>query len=595
MENALAGGALLLMAVLPVLEILLRHVFKTGIPGSVDYEMNLTLWVGFLGAMVASREKKHLALSTGTEFMPARLKRWTGAAASAVSAGVSASLAWAAWTFVRSEFDAPLKIAGWIPKWTVITILPAAFAVMALRFVLQAEGWRGKAIAALGLPAALLVGFVLEPHAAKLLWPGMVAILVAAVLGAPLFVAMGGAALLLFFAGGEDTPVAAILIETRKLIVDPSLPMIPLFTLAGFVLAEGRSSERLLRLFRALFGWMPGGLAIVATLVCAFFTTFTGASGVTILALGGLLLPMLVSAGYGEKFSTGLVTSAGSIGLLFPPSLPVILYAIMARIAIPDLYKAAALPGLLLVIAVAVLGVREARRNLVPRQPFTMREAGLALWAAKWELLLPVVALASLFGGFCGMVEAAAITVVYALGVQVAIHREMGPVKDLPRVLVSSVTLIGAVLVILGVAMGLTNYMVDQEIPQQAAEWTRQHVHSRWAFLLLLNFFLIIVGAMMDIYSAIMVVVPIIIPISRAYGVDPLHLGVIFLANMELGYLTPPVGANLFLASSRFDKPILKVAAASVPFMLAILAAVLILTYVPGLSLLWGTGAPGGP
>jgi tripartite ATP-independent transporter DctM subunit len=588
-ENGLAIAAILLTAVLPVLEMFLRLLINRGIPGCVESVQHLTLWVGFLGAMIASREKRHLALATGADRLPPLPKRIAGTATAAVSACVAAVLAWGSWHFTEVAMKKSTLIGGWLPIWVAQVILPVSFAVMAFRFVIQAQGWIGKGVALLGIPAAGLLGFPLADHAGTILWPGVGLLLVAAAAGAPIFVAMGGAAALLFFADG--VAVAAIPVEAYRLVASPTIPTIPLFTLTGFLLAEGKASERLLRLFRALFGWMPGGLAIVATLVCAFFTTFTGASGVTILALGGLLLPMLLKSGYREPFSVGLLTSSGSIGLLFPPSLPVILYGVIAHVPISDLFVAGAIPGALLVLAVAVFGVLEARRARVPRQAFDAREAARALWAAKWEVLLPGVALYSLFGGFCTMVEAAALTVGYSLLVQTAIHRELHPLRDLPRVCVTSLALVGGVIAILGAAMGLTNYLVDAEVPMNAAAWVKEHVHSRFVFLLALNLFLIVVGALMDIFSAIMVVVPLILPAAAAFGIHPLHLGIIFLANLELGYLVPPVGENLFLASYRFGKPILRVAACTLPFILAILAAVLVITYVPGLTLI-AAGAP---
>jgi tripartite ATP-independent transporter DctM subunit len=584
-EDGLAVAAILLMAALPVLEIVLRAAFHTGIPGSTAFVQHLTLWVGFLGAMLASREKRHLNIAAAAEHLPERSRRAVGWITGAVSAAVSAALAHASWDFVRSEMEGFGKIGGVIPVWTAQLILPAAFAVMALRFVLQTEGWMGKGVALLG-PLAVwpLLLPAVEPYAGRILWPGAALLLASAAAGAPIFVAIGGCALLLFFAQGA--PVSAVPLEAYRLVVDPAIPTIPLFTLTGFILAEGNASQRLLRLFQGLFGWMPGGLAIVTTLVCAFFTTFTGASGVTILALGGLLLPMLVRSGYRESFSVGLLTSSGSIGLLFPPSLPIILYAIVAHVPIPDLFRAAVIPGSILVLAVAVFGVFEARRTAVPRQRFVGREALAALWAAKWEVLLPVVALEALFGGFCTMVEAAAITGLYALVVQAAVHRELHPWHDLPRVFVKAVALVGGVMAILGAAMGLTNFLVYAEVPMRAAAWVQGHIHSVFLFLLALNLFLILVGALMDIFSAIMVVVPLILPASAAFGIHPLHLGVIFLANLELGYLMPPVGENLFLASYRFEKPLLRVAGYALPFILAILGAVLVITYVPGLALL---------
>jgi tripartite ATP-independent transporter DctM subunit len=584
LELGAAGLALLLMAVIPVLELAARTIFHKSVPGTSGIVQNLTLWVGFLGAIIASREKKHLTLTTGIHLLPESYQKLTALVAAVISTAVSSGLAWAGLQFVRSEWDSPTKIADWLPAWAAESILPISFGIMTLRFILQAGGWKQRLIALLGIPLAAVVGFALAPYAAQILWPGIVVILVATAMGAPIFVAMGGCALLLFFADG--TSVAAIPVETYRLIVSPSIPTVPLFTLTGFILAEGGASKRLLRLFNALFGWLPGGLAIVATLVCTFFTTFTGASGVTILAIGGLLLPVLLQSGYKEKFSIGLLTSTGSLGLLFPPSLPVILYAVIAHVPIPDLFRAGAVPGALLVLAVLVYATWQGVRSKVSRQKFDLREAGASLWESKWEVLLPIVALTCIFGGFCTLIEASAITVVYAILAETVIHRDLHPWRDLPKVLVSCVTLIGGVFAILGCAMGLTNYMVDAEIPAKGTVWVKSHIHSRGMFLLALNVFLLIVGCLMDIYSAIAVVVPLILPISAAFDVHPLHLGIIFLANLELGYLTPPVGMNLFLASYRFNKPVLEVTRYSLPFLLALLIMVLIITYAPGLTLI---------
>ncbi len=582
-EDALTVAALLLMGVLPVIELVLRTFFHTGIPGTSGYVQNLTLWVGFLGAMIASRERRHLNLSTGMMAFSPRLQGIANMTAATVSTAVSSGLFWASLQFVRAEMESPASIAGWLPIWMVEAILPISFAIITLRFVVQAGGSRERALAALGVPAAAAVGFLLGAYAPQLVWPAIAGLIVSAILGAPIFVILGGAALLLFFA--EGVPVAAIPVETYRIVVSPSIPTIPLFTLTGYLLAEGGASQRLVRLFRALFGWMPGGLAIATTLVCAFFTTFTGASGVTILALGGLLLPVLLKNGYPERFSIGLLTATGSIGLLFPPSLAVILYGVVARVPIPDLFKAGIVPGLLMVTAVCLFGVREGIRAKTPRSPFNTREAAAALWESKWEILLPVVALAGIFGGFATLLEAAAITVVYALVTETVIHRELHVLRDLPQVLIKCVTLIGGIFVILGVAMGLTNYLVDAEVPMQAAAWVRTHIHSRVLFLMFLNIFLLIVGCLMDIFSAIVVVVPLILPISQVFGIHPLHLGMIFLTNLELGYLTPPVGMNLFLASYRFDKPLVQVYRTAIPFLLLLLCVVLLITYVPALTI----------
>lgn len=579
LENGLAAGAFLVMGVLPVLEILFRTLADTGVPGSLGYVTHLTLWVGFLGALIATRERQHLSLVSG--ILPPRLAAAGSVAAALGATAVCAALTWASIDFVRVEREAPTLVAGWMPVWWAELVLPLCFGVSALRFVRLAGDRRAQAIASLGF---LVAGafWVLGDAAAPLAWPGIVLLVLLAPLGAPIFVIMGGIALLLFMRDG--VPVASIPVQAYTIVVSPSIPTIPLFTLAGYVLAEGKAGTRLVRVFQALCGWMPGGLAVMATLVCAFFTTFTGASGVTILALGGLLMPALLAHGYKERFSLGLLTATGSLGLLFPPCLPVILYAVSARVPIPDLFKAAALPGMLLVLAVSLYSLREGVRSGAPRQPFSARELASAAWAAKWELFLPAVTLYGMFGGMTTLIEASAITVVYAIVTQTFVHGDLSPTRDLPRILLKCATLIGGVFIILGVAMGLTSYLIDAEVPMHAAAWVEAHVASRFVFLAALNVFLLIVGCLMDIYSAIAVVVPLIIPISQVFGIDPLHLGVIFLANLELGYLTPPVGMNLFLSSYRFEKPLHEVYRASVPFLLLLLGMVLVITYVPSLT-----------
>jgi len=377
-------------------------------------------------------------------------------------------------------------------------------------------------------------------------------------------------------------PISAVPAETYRLAVSPLLAAVPLFTLGGVLLAEGGSSRRLLRLFRGLFGGIPGGTAIVCALVCAFFTIFTGGSGVTILALGGLLLPVLVKSGYGERFGLGLVTSTGSLGMLFPPSLAVILYGVVAHVSIPDLFKAGIGPGALMVGAIGAYGVYKGIAGGVERPRFDPGEALAALWAAKWELLVPVVALFGIFGGFSSLTEAAAVTVVYVFIVETVIHRDLSPSRGLFRVLVKSATLVGGVFVILGVAMGLTNYLVDAEIPAQTAIWVKTHIDSPFLFLLALNFFLLVVGVL-DGFSAIIIAVPLVQPISAAFGIHPLHLAMIFLVNLELGYLTPPLGMNLFLASYRFERPLAEIFRSAAPFVAVLLVVLLLVTYWPRL------------
>ncbi|MGE5234664.1 MAG: TRAP transporter large permease subunit [Acidobacteriota bacterium] len=570
------------MVVLPLAEMVAREVFRTGIPASQPIVQHLVLWVGFLGAALAARDGRLLALATG-EFLPeGRVREWAKVIASAVGAGVATLLACAAFSLVSTEREAGDRLAA-APLWVVLLVLPISFALIAWRLV-RRSGARPttRAIAALGVGAGLLLGAKpewLENHAA---WPGLLIVAAATALGAPLFAALGGAAVLLFMA--EGVPIAAVPSETYRLAVNPALPAIPLFTLTGFVLAEGKAPQRLLRLFRALFGWVPGGTAVMCVVLSAFFTTFTGGSGVTILALGPFLYKALRADGYSERFSIGLLTASGSLGLLFPPSLPMILYGIVGRVPITDLFRGGQLPGWIMLLIAAGLGVREGRRAQTTRVGFDGREALSAVWGSKWELLLPLIVLFGLFSGLTTIVEASALTAACALIVQCGIYRDLGWGRDLWGVLWRSALLVGGVLIILGVAVGLTSYLVDAQVPTHLLDWTRQHVHSKYVFLLGLNLFLLLCGCLMDIFSAIAVVVPLIAPLGLAFGIHPVHLGVIFIANLELGYLMPPVGLNLYLASYRFEKPILQTYRAVLPMLLVLLCGVLLITYVPLLT-----------
>jgi tripartite ATP-independent transporter DctM subunit len=465
--------------------------------------------------------------------------------------------------------------------------MPVSLALIALRFAWGSSERRLARLLPLALAGAAFALGLIPERAAGWAWPLGIGILAASSLGAPIFVIMGSLALLLFFKDG--TPVAAVTAEVYRLIASPTLPALPLLTAAGYLLAEGQAATRLLRFFRSLFGWMPGGLAVVATAACALFTTFTGGSGVTIIALGGLIYPMLKKDNYPGDFSLGLVTAAGSLGLLFPPSLPVILYSVVAStgetlVPADDLYIAGLLPGALLVAVVAGYCVLVGRKVDSARPPFRLREALAATWEAKWELGLPVFVIFLFMTGRASMVETAAAAVLYAVVTQSLVLRDV-PLGRLPAVLVKAGTLMGAILLLLAVAMGLTSYMVDALIAEQLLNWVKTHIHSQVLFLLALNALLLVVGCLVDIYSAIVIVVPLIAPIGAAFGVHPLHLGVIFLANLELGFLTPPIGMNLFLSSSRFDVPLMKVYRQTFPFLMILLFAVLLITYVPDMSL----------
>ena len=414
-------------------------------------------------------------------------------------------------------------------------------------------------------------------------------LVVLALLGAPLFAIILAVAMAGFYFLGVDQSVIAI--ELYRIADTPVLLALPLFTFAGYLLGESRTSARLVRLTRAFLGWLPGGLAIVAFVACAFFTAFTGASGVTIVALGALLYPALVESGYGDKFSLGLVTTSGSLGLLLPPSLPLILYGIVAQqmisegaFEIQDLFLAGLLPGILMVVMLSGWSLWANRRNPVGLTPFTFSEAKHALRESIWEIPLPIFVLGGIYGGYFAVSEAAAATALYVLIVEVFVYKEI-PLSKLPEIMRESMIMVGGILLILGVSLASTNYLIDAEIPMKLFTIIQAHVTSKTVFLILLNIILLVLGAILDIFSALVIMVPLILPVAVDYGIDPVHLGIIFLANMQIGYVTPPVGMNLFIASYRFDKPIVVLYRAAIPFMIVLLFAVLVITYWPDLSL----------
>jgi C4-dicarboxylate transporter, DctM subunit len=585
LENLVAGLALGGIMVLPLAEIASRKFLETTIQGSGAIASNLTLWLGLLGAAIAARDGKLLTLATG-EFMPkGRIGEAAHIIAAFLGAAISTLFALGGRVLVLSDREAGDMITSGLPTWVADLALPVGFGLIAGRLVWRASPrWGGRAIAALGILAAWYLDQhreVLDGHA---LWPWMTVVLVGGVLGAPIFALLGGIAMLATMVNGGP-PVVLLIRAYEQLTTSTGLAAIPLFTLAGFLLAEGKSSERLLRVFRTWFGWAPGGTAIAAATLCAFFTLFTGGSGVTILVLGGLLLPTLTADRYRERFSIGLLTASGSLGLLFPLSLPLMLFGIISqRASIDHLFIGGLLPGLLMLGLLAAMGVREGVVQGAERTPFRPREAWDAAWAAKWELFLPVFVVGTFLGGVATLVESAPIAALYTVIVQRYITRDLPSWGEVLRVAGDCVALVGGVLLILAVAAGLTDYLVDTQIPTRLAEWTTTHVQSKLVFLLCLNLFLLIVGTLMDIFSAIVVVVPLILPLADAFGINIIHLGIIFVANLELGFLHPPLGLNLLLASVRFKKPVLEVTWATLP-MLGILAiGVLLITYVPWLT-----------
>ncbi len=581
-ESWIVAAILLMMTVLPVVQAISRKLLGNDLAGAAVYVQHGTLWVGFLGALLATARGRHLGLST-VEMLPEGLVRQIARVFGAMmTCAVVALLSYASMKLVQADKVREDVLAGGIPEWWSELIMPVGMAAMALRTAwLAPGGWKGRLACVVAAGAAFSLGLA-TVHPDALVWPVGILIAVAFLMGAPVFVAMAGLAMLLFFA--EGTPIAAVPTETFRLVASPILPAIPLLTLAGYVMSEGGSAKRLVAAYQSLFGWMPGGLAIMVAFVCAIFTTFTGGSGVTILALGGLVLPALIREGYPEGFSLGLVTAAGSLGLLFPPSLPVILYSVVAGVPIERLFLAGLVPGLLMILLVCGWGIFVGIRSKVPRHDFDGAQALRDMWAAKWDLGLPVLVIVAFASGFATIVEASGLAAAYALLVETTVFREIHPVKQLPAVIGDAATLVGAVLILLGAALGFTSYLVDAQVIEALLAWVTAHIHSPAMFLLGLNALLLVLGSVLEIYSAIVVLAPLVVPIGKAFHIDPVHLGVVFLANLELGFLFPPMGVNLLLSAQRFQKPLPMLYKRALPFLIILAAGVLIITYVPAVT-----------
>jgi tripartite ATP-independent transporter DctM subunit len=602
-ENISVFIAVLLLALIPFLEVIARKFFQTSISYSTDYTHHLVIFVTFLGAMITSREKKHLSLSLTLKINePLKSRIYT--VNMLFSSMMTTAFFWSALSFVFNGFD-PSKKIGVFPIRMIGMIMVIGYAVMAIRFITAIEK-KGlyRLIASSGiifgsflaldsisnllsllfneLPSSIeaILGFC-HTIIGIIAVPLILTFIVLAVLGTPLFVVLGGIAYLLF--ARVSGPLEVIPNEAYSMLISHSIPAIPLFTVTGFILSESKAGERLVRFFKAFFSWFPGGLAVMTILVCAFFTTFTGASGVTILALGGLLSFVLINSNYKRKFTLGLITASGSIGLLFPPSLPIIIYGVIAGVSIKDMFIGGLLPGVVMVLALVIFCIIFTSKNKIKRESFEIKEAFSALKSSMWEILLPVVIVSAYFGGLTTIVESAAIALVYSFVIEVFIHRDI-EFKRLPEIFLKAVVIIGGILIILSVAKGLSYFIIDAQIPMKLSAWVQANISSKYVFLLLLNLALLTTGCLMDIFSAIMVVVPLIIPLGSIFGIHPVHLGIIFLANMELGYMTPPVGLNLFLASYRFNEPMGKLYKDVLPFFFIQIIAVLLITYIPFLS-----------
>ena len=581
-ENALLAAAFSALVLLPLAEIALRALAGIGIQGVASVVQHLTLVVGMLGAAVAAREDRLLGFSAAG-LLPRRHAAHARLVAFGCAAAAGAMLCASGFSFVKAEIAAGARLVYGIPVWTVQSVLPLGFGLITLRLLEHAAPHlRGRAFALL-LAAGLVAFACFVPVAPQtIVMAGLAISLVALLGGAPLFAVIGGTALLLLWSTG--VPIASVAVDQYSLANNPTLPAIPLFTLAGYILAESGTPCRLIEVFDALFGRFRGGAAIVTVLVCTFFTSFTGASGVTILALGGLAMPLLLASGFRERAALGLITGGGVPGVLLFPALPLLLYAIVAKTSMEDMFIGALIPAAVMLSITLLWGLLQKRAASAAPKPLDKERVRRALWAAKWEIALPIIPIGILLSGYATPVEAAAATALYAYITTGPIHREVRVHPDVPRIATECGLLVGGILLILGVSLAFTNFMVDAQIPEKAVDWVTSHIQSPWAFLLALNIFLLLVGCVMDIFSAIVIVTPLIVPVGLAFGVNPVHLGIIFLANMELGYLTPPVGLNLFFASYRFGKPLPEVCRSVMSLFFALLVGVLAVTYIPWLS-----------
>jgi tripartite ATP-independent transporter DctM subunit len=593
-DEALAACALALMALIPLIEILLRPMLGKGVENAPVLVQHLGLVLAMFGAVAAERHGHLTTLGSGLGSWGGPRFQWSVQAfAKASSALICGLLAFASGRFVVSEMAASQVLAYGIPVWWLQALMPLCFLLLAARLGSRCgtTTWLRLMCAAL-FPA---LGFALAAQwdgSAIPLWPSALWLLAVLLAGAPIFAVLGGLALALFWQDG--LPLASVALSHYQITVNPSLPALPLFTLAGLIFARTGAAQRLGAVFVALFGGGVSGTVVAAAVLCSFFTAFTGGSGVTILALGGLLLPLLRHAGFAEQRGISLVTSASALGVLLAPSVPLIMYAIIARVPINTMFLAGLVPAVVMVAFLLLFGgylKRSGATSTTTPTPLTeaaaKQRAMSAAWAAKWEILAPLVAIGSLVSGLATPTESAALTAVYAVVTQALAHRELS-LRVLLKCLSDAAQIIGGVMLILGMALGLTNYLVDAGIPNAAIEWVQGVIPNRFVFLLALNIFLFAAGALMEIFAAIVVLVPLLLPVALSYGIDPVHFGIIFLANMEMGFLCPPAGMNLYFASAMFGKPVRYVAASVLPALLAIFLGTLAISWLPLLA----TGLP---
>ena len=572
------------MVLLPFIETITRLLNISNIPASQVLVQHFTLWIAFLGAILAARENSLLALTRTPLFGKSSTSSIGEFIGKITTFLVLVSLAFGSIELLKIEIIDSINVAPMIPRWFAQLIMPLGFSIMAILILIKSCKQLSYKflffIFFLVLSNTFFTEMIAENFPIRVL--GTLIILIALINGAPIFIGLGGFAVLFFWY--DFTPIAAIPAEAYRIVVSPTLPTIPLFTFAGYLLAESNTSERLVKVFREVFGWIPGGTPVVIVFLCGFFSALTGGSGVTILALGGLLVPLLIKEGYSKSFSIGLITVSGAIGLLFPPSLPVIIYGVTAGISIKSIFLAGLIPGLLLIFLISSWAIYQGKSQKIIRREFNLKRSLAICWQTKEELILPLLILFGIFGGYSTLVETASITVLYILFIEIIILKDL-KLREIPKIIKECSSLIGGVLIILGVAMGLTSYLIDAQIPIMLLEKAVGLIQSKFLFLLLLNIFLLFVGCMMDIFSAIIVIVPLVAPLGLHFGVDPVHLAIIIIANLELGFLTPPVGMNLFLAAYRFKEDMPTIYRSTLPFFAVKFIVVMLITYVPFLTL----------
>ena len=571
----------------PIFQIIGRYINFFSIPASQEIVQHMTLWIGFVGAVIAARSNKLLSVVREPVFKSMKKVSLPQFFVHIFSLSVVFVLSVSYLKMIQIGFQYPNYIAPFIPTWFAQSIIPLGLILIWYQMILTSSSdFKYRLFVSIFsiIPTLILYYWQFPLANPLLLWSKVIFSVILVAFGLPIFILLASLAIFFFLSEPTDWATNYDLISTisdsaYRIVVSPTLAAIPIFTLAGYILAESKISDRLIKFFKASLGWLPGSTVLIVVILCAFFTALTGGSGVTILALGAILYPILVHDGYSKRFSLGIITTAGSLGLLFPPSLPAIIYSVTAGINPLELFRQALIPAIFLISIMFFYGLYMLPKNKKVEK-FNFKNSYSYAKIAKWEIAIPLLIVISLFSGFATLVESAALLVLYVLTVELYIFKDVS-FKDLPKIIIDCSTLVGGVIIILGFAMGFTGYLVDAQIPLKILNFVQSTISSKIIFLLALNILLLIIGCLMDVFSAIIVVVPLIAPLATYFGIDPFHLAIIFIANLELGYITPPVGMNLYLSSYRFDKDMPTIYNATLPFFFIRLIGVLIITYIP--------------